>query len=166
RSESDPSLYPSTSTRRGFVQSPTPTRREILCRCPSGHECTGRSPDQDQWHRLAELNTGARLQSETNGTAAALQKLPYGRYSNFSITTSFSFCRGFFSLAITKNARESCSCPAAGTPDVNTCSNTTGAPACMEGPRTVLKVARPDSQCNECVRVPGGPANSTRLPGT
>src|SRR6516225_4091756 len=105
RSESGPCRYRSTGTRRRIVLSPKPMPRETLCRSPTGLECTGRSRGQDQWHWLAQLNTRAQLQSETDGPATAFRNLPYGRYSNFSITTSFSFCRGFSLLATTKNAR-------------------------------------------------------------
>ena len=56
--------------------------------------------------------------------------------------------------------------PGDGTADVNTCSDTAGAPGCMLEPRTVLKLTRPDSQRVECVKVPWGRVNGATLPGT
>src|SRR6516164_9814366 len=93
-----------------------------------------------------------------------IQKAYHGKYWNFSTTTSVCFWSGFLSLATMYNMNSKNSLPGEGIPDVKTCWKTTGAPGCMEEPRTVSKLARPDSQRNECVRVPEGTVKGATFP--
>src|SRR5215472_4136584 len=102
--------------------------------------------------------------ANTHWRSQCIQKAYHGKYWNFSTTTSVGFWSGFLSLATMYSMNWKNSLPGEGIPDVKTCWKTTGAPACSEEPRMVSKLARPDSQRNECVRVPEGTVKGATFP--
>src|SRR5437879_5566168 len=86
----------------------------------------------------------------------------HGRYSNFSITTSFPFFNGTWPLSNTYNDMRTDSLPAAGTPEVNTCCLSKGVLASSD-PAAVENVTCPGSQWKECVKAPARLRNRTIL---
>lgn len=98
-------------------------------------------------------------------TSEVLSSL-HGRYWNFSITTSFSCCRVCQGFRKMYRFMRTDSLPGAGTPDVKTCSATTGSFPPFPDPRTVLNEMLPGSQRKEFASNPLGIVNRNAFSGT
>ena len=106
----------------------------------------------DETHQCNPIQRPATLPQPRN----------HGRYSNFSITTSFSLFNGTWPLSNTYKDMRTDSLPAVGTPEMNTCCFSKEVSA-LPDPATVENVACPGSQWKECVKTPAHSLGQSRF---